>query len=198
MRFPTNEALDNLTRALAMCDIDSARVSRHVEVTRQTETNNLVGRSTELITDSGVRDHQLHFAPYAIERPEIRNGEETINYRFAQEGDHLTIYRKDSGRPMGSADIVLTVGGLPVVVEVKADRKLERYRNPFRAGVLKAMAEYFGQTPAYVLVRTNDDYDSMNDRKKAVYLSEIGAKIVHLPFSRQEFKSYLEGMLAQR
>ena len=97
---------------------------------------------------------------------------------------------------MGCPDMIITIDGLPAIVEVKTDKKLLRSPQPHRAGVQKAIGEYFSQGPAYVLVIPNDDYSSQKDRQRASYLLRNGAKIVHLPISRQEFRSYIESMIS--
>ena len=193
MRFATNDALDDLCRALETFDIDSPRLARYLEESKETTFNNLVGRSAELAVDSVIRDHSLSFWPGTY--VEIPDGKETEHYRFSRNG-HLEVYRRSDGKPLGSPDFLLIVDGLPVVIEVKTDRKLIRSTGKsHRTAVYNAVSEYFGQNPAYVLVRTDDDYNSLKDRKNADYLLRNGAKIVCIPFSRQEFRSYVESMV---
>jgi len=190
MKFPTNKSLDDLCKRLENYEIDLDRfLAAYLQDSQETDLNNLVGRSAEIVVETAIRNIS-DSVTYPIEFPLINGGLETEHYRFSK-NDDLIVYRKDSGRIMGHADIVIKVDGLPAMVEVKTDRKLLRSQKSFRGGVLNALREYFSHEPAYVLVIPNDDYSSWENRQKANDLMINGAKIVHLPISRNEFRQYV-------
>src|SRR3989344_8097517 len=195
MRFPTNKNLGDLCRRLENYEINLDKfLAPYLQDSQETDRNNLVGRCAEILVETALRDISSTTS-YQVEFPQINAGAETEHYKFSKNGD-LIVYRKDSGRMMGHADIVIKVDVLPAMVEVKTDKKLLRSGKSYRGGVLNALGEYFSQEPAYVLVMPNDDYSSWDDRQKANDLMRNGAKIVRLPISRQEFREYVASRMS--
>jgi hypothetical protein len=192
MTFTSNRLLDEICRQLPEIDIDWSWIflPKNQERLKHHDKANFPGAIMELHVENAldtIRDFFGYDKQIATPKlPLIRSGYELQRCKYTVQCLFQPVVvngNRSRGSPIAEIDDMRFVDGLPVVFETKLSGS--RYSTPE-----KRLANHAFNIHKHLRMMYNPaGYCAVTDmsRQRVIELERLGAKQVHLPFSKEEF-----------